>query len=75
MRLHFDGKNIDIQQLTFTVGDSDMRLSGSITNWVEAPRVQLVVQSPPDRCRLAETRRSSRLVRFRFIFRRRNLVG
>ena len=46
MRLHFDGKNIDIQQLTFTVGDSDMRLSGSITNWLEAPRVQLVVQSP-----------------------------
>ena len=46
MRLHFDGKNIDIQQLTFTVGDSDMRLSGSITDWVEAPRVKLVVQSP-----------------------------
>ncbi|MCS6302216.1 MAG: hypothetical protein H8K07_00910 [Nitrospira sp.] len=46
MRLRFDGKNIDIQQLTFTVGDSDMRLSGSITDWLEAPRVKLVVQSP-----------------------------
>ncbi len=46
VRLRFDGKNIDIQQLTFTVGDSDMRLSGSITDWLEAPRVTLVVQSP-----------------------------
>jgi hypothetical protein len=46
MRLRFDGKNIDIQRLTFTVGDSDMRLSGSITDWLEAPRAKLVVQSP-----------------------------
>ena len=45
MRLHFDGKNIDIRQLTFTVGDSDMRLSGSVTDWLEAPRAKLVVQS------------------------------
>lgn len=46
IRLRFDGKNIDIQRLTFTVGDSDLRLSGSITNWLEAPKVKLVVQSP-----------------------------
>lgn len=46
MRLRFDGKNIDIQRLTLTVGNSDMRLSGSITDWLEAPRVKLVVQSP-----------------------------
>ncbi|WHZ27937.1 MAG: hypothetical protein OJF51_002735 [Nitrospira sp.] len=46
VRLRFNGKNIDIQQLTFTVGDSDMRLSGSITDWLDAPRAKLVVQSP-----------------------------
>lgn len=46
MRLRFDGKNIAIQRLTFTVGNSDIRLSGSITDWLEAPRAKLVVQSP-----------------------------
>ncbi|MGE3976556.1 MAG: AsmA-like C-terminal domain-containing protein, partial [Nitrospira sp.] len=45
MRLHFDGKNIDLQRLAFTVGDSDIRLSGSIADWLEAPRAKLVVQS------------------------------
>lgn len=45
MRLRFDGKNIDIRHVTFTVGGSDMRLSGSITDWLEAPRAKLTVQS------------------------------
>ncbi len=45
MRLRFDGKNIGIRQVAFTVGDSDMRLSGSIADWLEAPKVKLVVQS------------------------------
>lgn len=45
MRLRFDGKNIDIQRLAFTVGESDIRLSGSIADWLEAPRAKLVVQS------------------------------
>jgi hypothetical protein len=45
MRLRFDGKNIDIRRLAFTVGDSDIRLSGAISDWLEAPRAKLVVES------------------------------
>ncbi|HEX2056348.1 MAG TPA: AsmA-like C-terminal domain-containing protein [Nitrospiraceae bacterium] len=45
MRLRFDGKNIDIRRLAFTVGESDIRLSGSIDGWLKNPRVKLVVES------------------------------
>lgn len=45
MRLRFEGKQIDIRQLRFTVGNSDIRLSGSIADWLEAPRAKLVVES------------------------------
>jgi hypothetical protein len=43
--LRFDGKNIDILHLTFNIGDSDIRLSGSISDWMEVPRAKLVVES------------------------------
>ena len=45
IRLRFDGRNIDIRQLAFTVGDSDIRLSGSIADWLKSPRAKLVVES------------------------------
>lgn len=45
MQLRFEGKHIDIQQLRFAVGNSDLRLSGSIVDWLEAPRAKLVVES------------------------------
>ncbi len=43
--LHFEGKHIDIRQLRFTVGNSDIHLAGSIADWLEAPRAKLVVES------------------------------
>ena len=43
--LRFDGKNIDIRRLAFSVGDSDIRLSGSIADWLEVPRAKMVVES------------------------------
>jgi hypothetical protein len=45
MRLRFDGKNIEIRRLAFAVGESDIRLSGSIDGWLKDPRVKLVVES------------------------------
>jgi hypothetical protein len=45
VKLRFDGKNIDIRRLAFTVGDSDVRLSGSIADWLEVPRAKVVVES------------------------------
>jgi hypothetical protein len=45
MRLRFDGKNIEIRRVAFTIGDSDIRLSGSIAGWLETPRAKLVVES------------------------------
>jgi hypothetical protein len=45
IRLRFDGRNIDIRQVAFTVGDSDIRLTGSIADWLESPRAKLVVES------------------------------
>ncbi|HJR76843.1 MAG TPA: AsmA-like C-terminal domain-containing protein [Nitrospiraceae bacterium] len=43
--LRFDGRNIDVRRVAFTVGDSDIRLSGSIADWLEGPRAKLVVES------------------------------
>ena len=45
MGLRFDGKNIDIRRLVFNIGDSDIRVSGSITDWMNEPRAKLVVES------------------------------
>ncbi len=45
VRLHFDGKNIDIRRLAFAVGDSDIRLFGSIADWMKVPRAKLVIES------------------------------
>jgi hypothetical protein len=45
IRLRFDGKNIDIRRVAFTVGDSDIRMSGSVADWLEAPQAKLVVES------------------------------
>ncbi|HET6676093.1 MAG TPA: AsmA-like C-terminal domain-containing protein, partial [Nitrospiraceae bacterium] len=45
IRLRFDGRNIDIRRLAFTVADSDIRLTGSIADWLDAPRAKLVMES------------------------------
>jgi hypothetical protein len=45
MGLRFDGRNIDIRSLAFNIGESDIRISGSIADWMEAPRGKLVVES------------------------------
>lgn len=45
IKLRFNGKNIDIRRLTFTVDDSDIRLTGSIDDWLDAPRAKLVMES------------------------------
>jgi len=45
MGLRFNGKNIDVGRLTFNIGESDVRVSGSIANWMEAPHGKFVVES------------------------------
>jgi hypothetical protein len=45
MALRFDGKNIDIRRLSFNIGESDVHISGTITDWMEAPRAKLVAES------------------------------
>jgi hypothetical protein len=45
MRLRFDGRNMDLRRLSFEIGNSDMRFSGSIANWIDMPRAKLVVES------------------------------
>ena len=45
MVLHFDRQNIDVRHVMFNIGDSDIRITGSIAHWLDAPRGKLVVQS------------------------------
>ncbi len=45
MVLHFDRQNIDVRHVMFNIGDSDIRITGSIDHWLAAPRGKLVVQS------------------------------
>jgi hypothetical protein len=62
IRLRFDGRNIDVRRVAFTVGDSDIRLSGSIEDWLEGPRAKLVVESSQlniQSLRLADSRNPS----------------
>ncbi len=43
--LRFDQDDIQIQRMAFHLGDGDLRVSGSITHWAEAPKARLVVES------------------------------
>ena len=45
MVLHFDRQNIDVRHVMFNIGESDVRITGSIAHWLAAPRGKLVVQS------------------------------
>ena len=40
-----DHRDIDIQELAFTTGGSDVRARGSVSNWLESPEVTLLVES------------------------------
>ena len=43
--LQFDQDRIQIPRMTFHVGASDLRISGSVSQWTESPRVRLVIES------------------------------
>lgn len=43
--LRFDQDRIQIPRLSFRVGASDLRVSGSIAQWAESPKARLVVES------------------------------
>jgi hypothetical protein len=43
--LRFDQDRIQIPRMTFHIGASDVRISGSIAQWADQPRVRLVVES------------------------------
>lgn len=43
--LQFDQDRIHIPRMTFYVGASDLRISGSIAHWAESPKASLVVES------------------------------
>jgi hypothetical protein len=40
-----DRRDIDIQELALTTSGSDLRARGSVSNWLEAPQVSLVIES------------------------------
>ncbi|HSC56802.1 MAG TPA: AsmA-like C-terminal domain-containing protein, partial [Nitrospira sp.] len=44
--LAFDNNNLRIAQAEFNAGDSSVRASGTITQWQDAPRLQLELRSP-----------------------------
>ncbi|MBK9995592.1 MAG: hypothetical protein IPO99_00315 [Nitrospira sp.] len=43
--LRFDQDKILIPRLAFHVGESDLRISGSIAQWAESPKARLVIES------------------------------
>ena len=43
--LRFDQDKIQISRMTFHLGASDLRISGSIAQWAESPKVRLVIES------------------------------
>ena len=43
--LRFDQDRIHIPRMAFHVGASDLRISGSVTQWADHPRARLVVES------------------------------
>ena len=43
--LRFDQDRIRIPRLAFRIGASDLRISGSVAQWADQPRVRLVVES------------------------------
>lgn len=43
--LWFDQDDIQIQRMTFHLGGGDLRVSGSVRHWAEAPEVRVVVES------------------------------
>jgi hypothetical protein len=43
--LNFDQDRIQIPRMAFHVGASDLRISGSIAHWADAPKARLVVES------------------------------
>ncbi len=43
--LRFDQDKIQIPRMAFHVGESDLRISGSIAHWAESPKARLVVES------------------------------
>jgi AsmA-like protein len=45
MVLRFDRQNIAVQHVMFNIGESDVRITGSIAHWFDAPRGKLVVES------------------------------
>lgn len=54
-----DRRDIDIQELALTTNGSDLRARGSVSNWLEAPQVSLVIESSQFNLALLQpTRRS-----------------
>lgn len=43
--LRFDQDKIQIPRMAFHVGESNLRISGSIAHWAESPKARLVVES------------------------------